>query len=69
MQNIRIALMAGVLYGLAGCSSYKSVEYPAAIPGGYYNAYYNKNAVILYKRPSAKFGCWLAPVGWDCVRR
>lgn len=68
MPRIKVVLIVGMLFSLVGCS-YKEIEYPAAIPGGYYNAYYNKNAVILYKRPSNKFGCWRAPCGWDCVRR
>lgn len=66
-QTIRTWLL-GLLLLQAGCS-YKTIEYPGAVPGGYYNTYTNSNAVILYKRPSSKFGCWQAPCGWECRRR
>lgn len=61
-------VLASLLVLQVGCT-YKTIECPAAIPGGYYNAYTNSNAAILYKRPSSKFGCWLSPCGWDCRRR
>lgn len=68
MSKIQLIFLAGALSALIGCT-YKSIECPAAIPGGYYNVYTNSNAAILYKRPSSKFGCWLAPCGWECHRR
>lgn len=68
MEKTLRTLWIGVLLLQAGCS-YKTIEYPAAIPGGYYNTYTNSNAVILYKRPSSKFGCWQSQCGWDCRRR
>ncbi len=66
-KTVRMIVMA-LVFTQAGCT-HKTIEYPGAVPGGYYNAYTNCNAVILYKRPSNKFGCWQAPCGWECRRR
>jgi hypothetical protein len=66
--RIKAALTASLIFFLTACS-YRTVECPGAIPGGYYNGYFNKNAMILYKRPSNKFGCWRTFGGWDCIRR
>jgi hypothetical protein len=68
VDTLKKGLVVAMLLGQAGCA-YKQVEYPAAIPQGYYNVYTNSNAAILYKRPSSKFGCWLVPGGWNCIRR
>lgn len=69
MRNLIRMLLLGFCFFQAGCNTYKTVEYPGTIPGGYYNVYTNSNAVILYKRPSNKFGCWQAPCGWQCRRQ
>jgi hypothetical protein len=69
LHKLKAAFLASILFEMMGCT-YKGIEHPGAIPGGYYNGYFNSNAIILYKRPSSKFGCWLTPAGyWECIRR
>jgi hypothetical protein len=67
VATVKATLIGSVIL-LAGCAG-KQIEYPSAIGQGYYNVYTNQNAAILYKRPSSKFGCWIVPGGYNCIRR